>query len=176
MGIDLVDAGRTKKSGRTAQVSKNNYLGLLVKLYRFLDRRTDSNFNSAILKRLITSNINRAPLSLSKLVKFMKGKEDNIAVLVGTITNDERLYEVPKLTVCALRVTEKARARIIKAGGEVITFDQLALRAPTGSNTVLLRGPKDSREAVRHFAGKRGGAPGVPGSTAAPYNLTRGKR
>ena len=44
------------------------------------------------------------------------------------------------LQVCALHVTEGARARILKAGGEVITFDQLALRAPKGNNTVLLQG------------------------------------
>ena len=37
-------------------------------------------------------------------------------------------------------MTEGARARILKAGGEVITFDQLALRAPKGNNTVLLQG------------------------------------
>ena len=36
-------------------------------------------------------------------------------------------------------------------GGECLTLDQLALRAPTGSNTVLLRGPKNAREAVKHF-------------------------
>ena len=30
-------------------------------------------------------------------------------------------------------------------------MDQLALRAPTGSNTLLLRGPKNAREAVKHF-------------------------
>jgi large subunit ribosomal protein L18e len=51
-----------------------------------------------------------------------------------------RIFEIPKMTVCALRVTEKARERILKAGGEIITFDQLALRAPTGKNTVLLQG------------------------------------
>ncbi len=37
-------------------------------------------------------------------------------------------------------MTEKARARILKAGGEIITFDQLALRAPLGQKTVLLQG------------------------------------
>ena len=42
--------------------------------------------------------------------------------------------------VCALHFTEGARARILKAGGEVITFDQLALKAPKGNNTVLLQG------------------------------------
>ena len=40
---------------------------------------------------------------------------------------------------------------ILAAGGEILTLDQLALRAPTGSNTLLLRGPKNSREAVKHF-------------------------
>lgn len=55
------------------------------------------------------------------------------------------------MTICALGFTSTARARITKAGGECLTFDQLALRAPTGSNTVLLRGPKNSREAVKHF-------------------------
>lgn len=30
-------------------------------------------------------------------------------------------------------------------------LDELALRAPTGANTLLLRGPKNAREAVKHF-------------------------
>lgn len=52
-----------------------------------------------------------------------------------------------------------------------MTFDQLALVAPTGSNTVLLRGPKNSREAVKHF-----GAAGVPGSSANPYVRSKGRK
>lgn len=124
-------------------------------LYRFLARRTESKFAGVVLKRLFQSRINRPPLSLSKLAKFMAGKEKKIAVLVGKITDDVRLYEVPKLRVAALGCTETARARIVKAGGEVMTFDQLALTAPTGSNTVLLRGPKKSREAVKHFGRAR---------------------
>jgi len=54
------------------------------------------------------------------------------------------------VTVAALRFTATARARITAAGGEAITLDQLALRAPTGSNTLILKGP-NSREAVKHF-------------------------
>jgi len=47
MGIDIKAGGRkaTKKSGRTAPVSENLYLRLIVKLYRFLARRTDAKFN-----------------------------------------------------------------------------------------------------------------------------------
>lgn len=63
-------------------------------------------------------------------------QEDKIAVVVGAVTDDIRVYEVPALKVTALRFTETARARIEKAGGECLTFDQLALRAPLGQNTV----------------------------------------
>ena len=61
-------------------------------------------------------------------------------MIVGSVMNDERLLEVPKMKICALRFTETARARILKAGGECLTFDQLVLSNPKGSNTVLLRG------------------------------------
>lgn len=43
-------------------------------LYRFLVRRTGSKFNAVVLKRLFMSKINKAPLSLSRLVKYMEGK------------------------------------------------------------------------------------------------------
>jgi large subunit ribosomal protein L18e len=65
-------------------------------------------------------------------------QSDQIAVIVGTVTDDKRINEVPAMKVCALRFTETARARIINAGGECLTFDQLALRAPLGQNTVWL--------------------------------------
>ena len=45
-----------------------------LQLYSFLVRRTDSNFNRVVLKRLFMSRTNRPPLSLSKLTKFMKNK------------------------------------------------------------------------------------------------------
>ena len=54
------------------------------------------------------------------------------------MTDDIRVYEVPSLKVAALRFTETARARIEKSGGECLTFDQLALRAPLGQNTVRM--------------------------------------
>ena len=120
----------------------------------FLARRAESKFAATITKRLRMSRTNNAPISLSRLSRFMKSKDDKTAVIVGTVTNDTRLLEVPLLTIAALRFTESARARIVKAGGECITLDQLALRAPKGSNTVLLRGAKCNREANRHFGHK----------------------
>ncbi|KAG2616499.1 hypothetical protein PVAP13_3NG214442 [Panicum virgatum] len=141
MGIDLVAGGRNKKTKRTAPKSDDVYLKLLVKLYRFLVRRTKSNFNAVILKRLFMSKTNRPPISLRRLANFMKGKEEkNIAVIVGSVTDDKRIQEIPAMKVTALRFTETARARIINAGGECLTFDQLALRAPLGENTALWQG------------------------------------
>merc|ERR1711908_251300 len=101
--------------------SNNPYIRLLVKLYKFLSRRTDSKFNKVIFKRLNMSRRNRPPLSLSKIGKCMEGKDGKIACVVGTVTDDKRSTEVPKLTICALRYTETARARIAKAGGECLT-------------------------------------------------------
>lgn len=90
---------------------------------------------------------------------------------VGSVTDETRLFEVPKLTICALRFTATARARIVKAGGECLTFDQLALKAPTGEGTVLLRGCKSRRESARYF-----GAPGVRHSHVKPFVRSKGRK
>jgi len=103
------------------------------------------------------SKVNRPPISISKIAAVAANKQTAEAhagktvVVVATVTDDNRLLTVPKLSIAALRFTATARARITAAGGECLTLDELALKAPTGSNTLLLRGPKNSREAVKHF-------------------------
>ncbi|XP_065342635.1 large ribosomal subunit protein eL18 [Cloeon dipterum] len=173
MGIDI-NHKWDRKVVRTEPRSQDVYLRLLVKLYRFLARRTGSKFDKVVLKRLFMSKINRPPMSVARIVRYMKkpGREGRIAVIVGTVTDDQRIFDIPKLTICALRVTDRARARILKAGGEILTFDQLALRAPTGNNTVLLQGRRNAREAVKHF----GPAPGVPHSHTKPYVRSKGRK
>ncbi|KAK2197919.1 bifunctional Ribosomal protein L18e/Ribosomal protein L18e-L15P/Ribosomal L18e-L15P superfamily [Babesia duncani] len=172
MGIDLKKAGRVKKPGRKALVSPNPYLRLLTKMYKLLARRTSSNFNKVVLKRLIMPKRFKAPISLSKLAKHMESRPDDTAVIVGTLTDDVRMTEVPKLTVCALRVTETAKARILKAGGQVLTFDELVAKAPKGAKCTLIRGATKSREAEKHF----GPAPGTPGSHTKPYVRSKGRK
>lgn len=49
-----------------------------------------------------------------------------------------------------MHVTQSARVRILKAGGEIITFDQLAQKAPQGENTVLIQG-KNFYNFIRNF-------------------------
>jgi large subunit ribosomal protein L18e len=121
-------------------------------LYRFLARRTDAKFNGVVLQRLFASRTHRPPMSISKVASFMGSRTSKIAVVVGTVTDDIRTPELTaNFKVCALHFTEGARARITKSGGECLTFDQLALIAPTGANTVLLRGPLKARKAYRFF-------------------------
>merc|ERR1712212_406510 len=162
-----------RKARRTEPKSQDIYLRLLVKPYRFLARRTDAKFNKIILKRLFMSKIHRPPISIARINRIMRkeGNGDKIVVVAGTITNDLRIFELPKMTVCAMRVTEKARERILKAGGEIITFDQLAVRCPTGKNTLLIQGPRKQSEAVRKF-----GAAGTPGSHVKPLVRSKGRK
>ncbi|KAH6687588.1 solute carrier family 25 member 42 [Verticillium dahliae] len=166
--IDL-NRHHVRGTHRTAPKSQNVYLKLLVKLYRFLARRTDANFNKVVLRRLFTSRINRPPVSLSRIAANIKEDEKRTVVVVGTITDDNRLLTVPKVTIAALRFTATARARLAAAGGEAITLDQLALRSPTGGNTLLLRGPKNAREAVKHFGFG-------PHSHKKPYVASKGRK
>ena len=143
-----------------------------MKLYRFLARRTDAKFNKVVLKRLFTSRANRPPLSIKTIAKHAaKSEGDKIVTVVGSVTDDVRFLEVPKLTICALRFSATAKARILKAGGECLTFDQLALRSPLGEGTLLLRGSKSHREAERHF-----GAPGVAHSSVKPFVRAKGRK
>ena len=144
-----------------------------LQLYAFLARRTDSGFNAVIQKRLIASRVNRVPMGLARVARYMAKKTDKVAVVIGTVTDDIRLdgHAFPKLTIAALRFTESARARITKAGGQCLTLDQLAQLRPTGANTVLLRGRKTARTANKYF-----GTPGASKSTTRPRVRSEGRK
>ena len=65
MGVDIRH-NKDRKVRRTEPKSQDIYLRLLVKLYRFLARRTDAKFNKIILKRLFMSCTNRPPMSIAR--------------------------------------------------------------------------------------------------------------
>ena len=47
------------------------------------------------------SKINRPPVSIAKIARQMKksGREGKIVVIVGTVTNDDRIFDCPKIKV-----------------------------------------------------------------------------
>jgi large subunit ribosomal protein L18e len=177
MGIDLKAGGRRvgHKSSMKVVKTKNPYNKLLIKLYKFLSRRTDSKFCGTVLKRLHMSKVNKPPIGLNRLSKYMTKKDGKTAVIVGKVTDDVRMLECPKMSVCALGFTENARKRIEAAGGECITLDQLALRAPKGSNTVLLRGPM-SRESLAHFGHRTSVTNPHTHTNVKPYVRSKGRK
>ena len=173
MGVDNLKNRHLKSGKRSAPKSQDPYLLLLVRLFRFLARRTDAQFNKVVLRRLFMSKVNKPPMSISKLAylsrNYPQAKQGATIVNVGPVTDDNRMLEVPKLSIAALRFTKTARARVEAAGGECLTLDQLALRAPTGSNVILLRGKRTAREANRHFGFG-------PHKHKKPYTISKGRK
>ncbi|KAK2091917.1 60S ribosomal protein L18, partial [Saguinus oedipus] len=71
------------------------------------------------------------------------------------MTDDVQVHDVPKL----------------KAGGKILTFDQLALASPKGCSTILLSHPRKGQEVYRYF----GKAAGTPPSHTKPYVCSKGR-
>jgi len=172
MGIDCEAGGKKPNRNKREVKTTNLYLQLLIKLYQFLARRTESKFNQTVAKRLGMSRTNRRPLSLKHITKYMANKTSSPCVIVGTVVDDPRLVEVPKLTVCALKFSETARERICAAGGTCLTFDEFAQQNPLGDGAVLLSGKRTARKQYKHF----GPSPGASGSKARPYVRSKGRK
>jgi len=112
-----------KNKNKKCTKSKNLYQHLLIKLFTFLSRRTDSNFCKTVLRRLIASRTMRPPVSMSRMIKHLGENKERTVVVVGTVTDDLRVLNMVKMNVAALRFTEGARARIEAAGGSCMTLD-----------------------------------------------------
>eukprot|EP01120_Amphizonella_sp_Union-15-10_P002124 TRINITY_DN1227_c0_g3_i1.p1 TRINITY_DN1227_c0_g3~~TRINITY_DN1227_c0_g3_i1.p1 ORF type:complete len:190 (+),score=30.89 TRINITY_DN1227_c0_g3_i1:19-588(+) len=170
MGIDKHRKHHRPQHNQPETNSEDPYRRLLIKLYKFLVRRTSSSLNKKILKKLCYTKVNRQPVSLSKIFfATEKAKDSDIAVVVATVVNDDRLFDFPRRIVCALKFSEAARQRIEKAGGRCLTFDQLAIERPTGSNCLLLSSSRFGTEAYSHFRGIRG-------KHVVPYATKHAKR
>ena len=130
------------------------------KFSEFSDTRShnSANFDEPVPGRLVSEVLSQVFKAMVKifLIEMVNFLNLFVCLSVFSIT-----YFKWSLQICALRFTEGARTRILKAGGEVLTFDQLAVKCPTGKNTLLMQGRRHAREANRHF----GKAPGVPHST-----------
>lgn len=108
-------------------------------------------------------------MSISCIANHLsRNKDATTAVVAATVTNDERLLTVPKMTIVALHFTATARARIERAGGSCMTFDQLLLDNPTGDKCLLIQGKRTARKEYKYF-----GAAGLPHSkTRVKINVT----
>ncbi|CAD7684690.1 unnamed protein product [Nyctereutes procyonoides] len=119
-------------------------------------------FNQVVLKRLFMNHTNLPPLSLSQVIWKMKlpGQENQTAVVVGSMTDDVCIQEVPKLKVCVLHTSSLAWSCILRAGSKILTFDELVLHSPKGCCISLSSGPHTGQEVYQHFC--KGRIWGVP--------------
>lgn len=67
MGVDICHHKNQKVWSKEPK-SQDIYLRLLVKLDRFLAKRTNLTFNQEVLKRLFMSYTNQLPPSLSQMI------------------------------------------------------------------------------------------------------------
>lgn len=165
MGVDVGKFKKTPKK-RTEPKSRNAYLSVLFKIYSVLAKKTDSEFNKTVQSYLKMTRLNKSSVSIRKLQDTYEPIEDDyrekgiinieeIMVVVGSVLDDERVVNVRPMRVVALKFSKSARMRITKAGGECLTFDQLALLRPTGTKCVILRGDISRRKTAKCF--------GIPG-------------
>ncbi|KAG6486334.1 hypothetical protein ZIOFF_054904 [Zingiber officinale] len=134
MGVDLVAHQRSKKVRRTASKSDDAYLKLLVRVFGAEDR-----------EQVQCSDPKELPQKTDNF-HDRKCQANKVAVIVGTVTDDKRVYEVPSY----------------QGDGFEVYRDSKGVD-PQG------RGPKNAREAVKHF----GKAPGVPHSHTNPMSARR---
>mmetsp|Transcript_35091 Transcript_35091/g.68787 ORF Transcript_35091/g.68787 Transcript_35091/m.68787 type:complete len:152 (-) Transcript_35091:1357-1812(-) len=151
MGNQIQKKGGPIGKGRSSAKSSNIYLFFLIKIYKFLSRRTNSKINQTILRRLVMSRKNQPSISLSRIIRFGPKERNKTIVVVGKVLNDERVFFIPKLSLCALRISSSAKERILKSGGNVFTLDQFAVKFPTGKNSLLLRGSKSIKKSNLKF-------------------------
>merc|ERR1712179_126263 len=150
MAVQKLKTGnRARQTQRKECKSTNPYLQDLCKLYAYLVRRAPSKNNVMICKSIMASNRNKMPISLKTLVSKIDG--DKVLVVPSTVTEDARQWNIPKMTVCALRFTETARARIVAEGGSCITFDQLAKMDTYAENVVIVKGDFLKRMSRRYM-------------------------
>ncbi|XP_051912641.1 60S ribosomal protein L18-like [Hippocampus zosterae] len=164
--------GRQKQRNLRKPRTTNVQLRGLIKYFTSCRGARPCAFNKVILKRLCQSRTTRCPSHCPGSSRIWVPSLERTAVVVGTVTNDLRLLELPKLRVCALRFTTQAPSPDHQGRRQVCHLRPAGpVEIRTARTTCLMRGPR-FREAKRHF----GLAPGQKGSTTAPYVRAKSRK
>jgi len=109
----------------------------LRRLIRYL--RKKSNEEGAkiwkdIAWRLERPRRQRAEVNVSKINRYTK--EGDVVIVPGSVLGAGNLDH--KVIVAAWKFSEKAKEKIINAGGEAITIEELIERNPKGSGVIIM--------------------------------------
>lgn len=106
-------------------------------LIKFLEKKSKENkapIWKSIAKLLSSSRRLMKRVNISKIARY--AKEGEIVAVPGKVLGTGSLNN--KLTVAAYKFSEQARRKILKAGGECISFYELLKRNPKGKNVRIL--------------------------------------
>ncbi|NJF25343.1 50S ribosomal protein L18e [Thermococcus sp. Bubb.Bath] len=76
----------------------------------------------------------RAEVNISKINRYTK--DGDTVIVPGSVLGAGKLEH--KVVVAAWKVSEAARKKIVEAGGEVLTIEELIERNPKGSGVIIM--------------------------------------
>ena len=107
----------------------------LIRLLKQTGIKNEATIWKQLSEELSVSNRNRVSVNLSHLNRITSAGED--VVVPGKVLGAGILTH--KLNVAAENFSETAREKIIAAGGQCLTFEELTTKNPKGTNVRLLK-------------------------------------
>jgi large subunit ribosomal protein L18e len=109
----------------------------LRRLIRYLKKKSKEEevaIWSDVAWRLERPRRRRAEVNVSKINRYTT--EGDTVIVPGSVLGAGKLEH--KVTVAAWKVSEAAKRKIVEAGGEVLTIEELLERNPKGSGVIIM--------------------------------------
>ena len=107
----------------------------LLRVIRLLRKNRKARIWRAVAERLEKPRRLRAEVNISRINRYTK--EGDTVIVPGKVLGAGKLTH--PVHVAAFSFSKAARKKIIEAGGECMTIEELMERNPTGSNVKILR-------------------------------------
>lgn len=117
-----------------ANESTNPILRKLIRRLRKESKREDADVWSDLANRLSRSNRNRAELNTGHIDRHTE--EGDTVVVPGKVIGSGKLEHA--VTVGAFSFSASAREKILDAGGEPLTIEELLEKNPDGENVSIM--------------------------------------
>merc|ERR1711936_173756 len=160
------DIGRTNLLQKnTAQYKGSNlYHKVAINTLNFVAENSKSPIVTKLRDAMNKSRRFRGAVSLKTVAKTALAYPDKLIVVAGSVCDDLRIHDMPKVNLCCLKYSASAERRITSSNGVILTLEEALARDPLMKNCIFMRPSSTRREAQKHF-----GKPGVRGSHVKPY-------
>lgn len=140
------------RSGRKAPKTKNEEVLGLFNLFSTVARKTTHPEYSKIARYIQKPKTQKSVVTLKNLVKYTAPCADKLAVVVTKVIGDDSIVEIPHpIKVACLSISQKAKEKIEKFGGQVYKLDEIFKVAPTPDQMVIFQGPQKARKQTKYF-------------------------